>query len=84
MKGNIYDCFHTTYLDSHNPFPFHQAHWLHVLPHNVLGSQSHQVHSQRLGHKGEGARNSDIALDHFELVILRKKNTAVNDCSDQC
>jgi len=53
------------YLYSDNPFPSHEAQGLHVLPHNGLCCQGHEVHAQCLGYEGEGAGDSDVALDHF-------------------
>lgn len=61
------------YLDSYNPFSSHQANRLHLLTHNSLSRHGNKVHAERLGYEGEGAGDSDVALDHLQLVVLAEK-----------
>lgn len=44
-----------------------------MLPHNDLSRHSNKVHTQGLGYEGEGAGDSDVALDHLQLVILAER-----------
>ena len=64
-----------SHLNSDNPFSSHQANRLHLLTHDGLSCQGNKVDTQSLGYEGEGAGDSDVALDHLQLVILQKKHS---------
>lgn len=64
------------YLDSNNPFSFHEANMFNLLPHDGLSRHGNEVQTQSLGDEGEGAGDPDVALDHLQLVILEKRRAA--------
>lgn len=60
------------HLDANDARACHEPHRLHVLAHDHLAGQSHQVYPQGLGDEGEGAGHAHVALDHLQLVVLRR------------
>lgn len=60
----------SAHLHSNDAFALHEANVLHLLPHDGLCGYGNQVYTQGLGHEREGARDSDVALNDFQLVVL--------------
>ena len=44
--------------------------WLHREAHNDPGCQGNKVNIEGLGDEGEGARDTEVALNDLQLVVL--------------